>query len=340
MIKSKTLSHSTSIASWSIAIGRTLELYGHNANDVFKKADIDLEGIESPHSRLAVDCVQKVWEFAYQNTDESFGVKVSQFLGPASFHALGFGLYSSSTLKELLERLIRYRCVVSHMFFAELVEHEDGYLFTTADKRAVKTNVTNDALYGYILSLARDLSPVEHRPQLVMLTRNPTGPTEKLSDLMQAPIKFGEMKSGIVFSKHQLEQPLRYGNPSLATKQDSLVEQYIAELGLISEYMLRVKSEICRLLESGEISVNLVAENLNVTVRTLQRRLADENSSYHNLLDQVRYRLAMDYIASPGISVTEIAFKLGFNDSGNFSRNFKRWTKLSFSEYRNRLFSQ
>jgi len=323
-----------------MAVANALELYGYEADDIFKDAGIDLSDIESPHSRLPVSRVQKVWRFAYENTDECFGVNVSHFLGPASMHALGFGLHASSTLKELLERLVRYRCVISHMFFAELIEQEGGYLFSTVDERAIKTSITHDALFAYLLRLARELHTPDFSPLLIKLTRNPSRSTRKLAEFMAAPIKFGESGSGILFSREQLERPLRYGNPALAARQDSLIEQYIAELGLISEYMLRVKTEIGRLLERGEISVNLVAENLNVTVRTLQRRLADENSSYHDLLDKVRYKLAMDYVTIPNISAMEIAFRLGFNDSGSFSRNFKRWTNQSFSEYRNSLVSR
>ena len=54
------------------------------------------------------------------------------------------------------------------------------------------------------------------------------------------------------------------------------MERYIAEMGLISEYMLRVRTQISRRLDDGSISIEQVAKGLNVTVRSLQRRLSDE----------------------------------------------------------------
>jgi AraC-like DNA-binding protein len=117
-------------------------------------------------------------------------------------------------------------------------------------------------------------------------------------------------------------------------RQDTLVENYIGKLGLLSEYMLWVRTEIQRHLHAGQVSVEQVAEDLNITVRTLQRRLSAEQSSYHQLLDEVRHQLALDYMQSPSARATEIAFKLGFNDSGSFGRSFKRWTGYSFTEYR------
>ena len=138
----------------------------------------------------------------------------------------------------------------------------------------------------------------------------------------------------MLLDRDSLLQPLRYRNENLAAQQDTLVERYIGQLGLISAEMLRVRTEIHRLLSSGPVNIELVAEGLSVTVRTLQRRLSAEQSSYNELLDEVRRQLALDYIKDPGANATEIAFKLGFNDSGSFGRSFKRWTKKSFTQYR------
>lgn len=327
--------YATSIASWSLALAKGLQAYGIDPVSVFATAGIDLTSVESPCSRFPVSCVQKVWRYAYENTDEFFGITVSQFLNPASFHALGFGLYASSTLKEMLERLIRYRCVVSHKFFAELLTEGNYYVLTTADERIIKTNVTHDTLFGFILTLARQTSQPDFKPVKVTIGRTPTRSTARLLEFLAAPTEFDSPASSMIFTKEDLEMPLRCGNQDLAAKQDQLVEHYIAELGLISEYMLRVKTEIACLLEKGEVSLHAVAENLHVTARTLQRRLKDENSSYNDLLDKIRFDLAMDYVKDTRISATQIAFKLGFNDSGSFARHFKRWTGQSFSSYRN-----
>ncbi|MGI9293743.1 MAG: AraC family transcriptional regulator ligand-binding domain-containing protein [Pseudomonadales bacterium] len=329
--------YATSIASWSMALAKGLRAYGIDPVGVFAAAGIDLTSVESPYSRFPVSRVQKVWRYAYENTDEFFGITVSQFLNPASFHALGFGLYASSTLKEMLERLIRYRCVISHKFFAELLKDGNYYVLTTADERIIKTNVTHDTLFGFILTVARQTSRPDFKPAKVTIGRIPPRNTAKLVEFLAAPTEFGAPASTIIFTKEDLETPLRCGDTGLAAKQDQLVEHYIAEFGLISENMLQVKTEISRLLESGEVSLHAVAENLHVTARTLQRRLKDENSSYNDLLDKIRHDLAMDYVKDTHISATQIAFKLGFNDSGSFARHFKRWTGQSISNFRNDL---
>lgn len=118
---------------------------------------------------------------------------------------------------------------------------------------------------------------------------------------------------------------------------DGIVERYIARLGLISDHMLRVRNEILGLQSEGEVCIEMVAENLNVTVRTLQRRLSAEQGTYIELLDEVRHQLAMEYIDDPKNTVTDLAFRLGFNDSGSFGRSFRRWTGKSITQYRDSL---
>jgi AraC-like DNA-binding protein len=72
--------------------------------------------------------------------------------------------------------------------------------------------------------------------------------------------------------------------------------------------------------------------------RTLQRKLADANTTYVQLVDDTRKDLALRYIEDPSRSLTDITFSLGFAQPSAFTRAFKRWTGLSPSDYRaNRL---
>jgi AraC-like DNA-binding protein len=68
--------------------------------------------------------------------------------------------------------------------------------------------------------------------------------------------------------------------------------------------------------------------------RTLQRRLATEDIKFQALLDQVRNKLAHEYLSGTQLSIHEIAALLGFSDAANFRRAFKRWNKRAPSEVR------
>jgi AraC-like DNA-binding protein len=329
--------YNTSIAGWSFALFDALNSYGIDASQVFGDVGIDLNAVSSPAARLPVDSVQQVWRYADENTDDYFGVHVSEFLTPASLHALGFALWSSSTLKDYFDRYIRYRCVLSHRHFCELIENEDSYTLSLVDERNIKSEITQDAALGFFLRMARRLSDPEFSPRAVHVTRSLGAGADRLQSFYNSDIYPESATYAVHLDKKEMEKALRFANPTLAAQQDTLVERYISEQGLISEYMLRVRTEIQSLLDSGSVSIESVAEKMAVTVRTLQRRLSDEKCSYNELLDEVRKQLALEYTRDAKISATEAAFKLGFNDSGSFGRSFKRWTGQSFTGYRGTL---
>jgi AraC-like DNA-binding protein len=74
-----------------------------------------------------------------------------------------------------------------------------------------------------------------------------------------------------------------------------------------------------------------------MSARTLARKLADEGSSYRELLDDVRKQLALRALARSERSIEELASALGFASSQGFHRAFRRWTRTSPSRYRSRM---
>lgn len=84
-------------------------------------------------------------------------------------------------------------------------------------------------------------------------------------------------------------------------------------------------------------SLERAASDLGMSGRTLRRKLAEEGTSYQQELDQVRRKLAQEYFARGGESVTELALMLGFADSSAFAKSFRRWTGCSPSEFQLQL---
>ena len=89
-----------------------------------------------------------------------------------------------------------------------------------------------------------------------------------------------------------------------------------------------------RLLPAGEMSIDKVAAELNVSRRTLQRRLSERDTHFLQVLQDVRSGLAERYLADKRLGITQIAFLLGYTDQASFSSAFKSWHGKSPSEYR------
>ena len=87
-----------------------------------------------------------------------------------------------------------------------------------------------------------------------------------------------------------------------------------------------MQSRLIQRLPAGELDQNAVARSLNISLRSMQRKLKEEGTSFRRLVDETRRQLAEQYLKDSTLVVSEIAYLLGFAEVSSFSRAFRRWT--------------
>lgn len=325
----------TSISAWAVALARALDSNGINSQAVFREAGIDLEQALSPYTRFPVARMQNVWKHAAERLEQdNFGLNVAAQLTPASFYGLSFGLYASGTLMELLERLIKFRRVISCSYDINLDASGDFVMLTFDDKRQIKSAAPSITVILYLLRICREIYGPTFHPEKVYFDLPESSGNQQLLDFVNAPIVYNAPCNGILLSKEMAQRPLPGADPELGQQQDKLVERYLARAGLEDTLRARVKLQVLESLADGSASLEELAAAMHTTPRTLQRKLKKENCSYHDLLDESRQQLALEYATDPHMSATQIALSLGFADTATFARAFKRWTGDSLTVYR------
>jgi AraC-like DNA-binding protein len=106
-------------------------------------------------------------------------------------------------------------------------------------------------------------------------------------------------------------------------------DQLLKELEASKTVRGKVESLLMPVLHKGDASMDGIADKMAMSRQTLFRRLKDENTTFEKVLDELRHRLALDYLGAKKVSVNEAAFLVGFSDPAAFSRAFKRWTGKS-----------
>ncbi|MGA9574514.1 MAG: helix-turn-helix domain-containing protein [Lysobacterales bacterium] len=102
---------------------------------------------------------------------------------------------------------------------------------------------------------------------------------------------------------------------------------------LADNFLDSLSAVIGTYLQDGNLNIHLAAEMAGLSKRTFQRRLGDLQFDYNTLIDQVRLKQALSLLIKPDVTVTEIAFDLGYSEPAHFTRAFRRWTALSPREY-------
>jgi AraC-like DNA-binding protein len=193
---------------------------------------------------------------------------------------------------------------------------------------------TLDAFMCFLVRLFRLLYKPDLKPVSVKLARPcPAGYEAQYEKSLHAPITFDAPYCEISLEQHVVDEPLIGGIREIAHHNDQIIEGYLETLDK-EDIVTRVKKFIIQDLSSGRCSKKRVAEQMLMSQSALQLKLTERGSTFQDLRDQVRKSLALSYIEQGHISITEISFLLGFTDTSNFSRAFRRWTGKSPTVYR------
>lgn len=326
----------TALTSWARAIRKALDAAGVDSARLFAEAGLDPAALEDSNARYPVAATTRLWELAVAATgDEGFGLVVARHVNQTTFHALGYSLAASSTLKEAFERLLRYFRIVTDAadLRVEVSDEEFAVVIRADPARTAIAPQAVDAFALLLLRLCRGLYRRDVAPRSVSLCRAPPRDAAAFERAFRAPLRFGADDNRLVFARTLFEQRLEGANPELARHNDEIVLRYLARHDR-DNLVARVRAVLTEQLPSGEPSEAAVAAAVHLSSRSLQRKLAEEGSSYTKLLTQTRRELAHSYLRGGRHSVSEIAYLLGFADTSSFTRAFKRWEGTSPSAYR------
>ena len=161
------------------------------------------------------------------------------------------------------------------------------------------------------------------------------GAVLSIHDELGLPVKFGQPENSLSIRAADADRPLTGANRELLAVHEEVILRHLAHLES-ANLLERVRVAIVEELPSGRVTEEQVADALNMSRRTLHRRLREYSTTFRGMLGQVRQELARRYIREERYSVTEVAFSLGYADTSAFSRAFRGWFGISPTEARQR----
>lgn len=333
------LLENTNLVTGAQLLAETLERdYGIDPTAVFAAAELDMSRLHVPGARYPWANLRVLWEEAErQSKDPCFGLAVGARMRVAVYHAIGCSWISSATLLEALQRLVRYREVLSTVDLNVELALRDGDKWCLSvgfpDPALAAGRANIDGFARGLVGLMQAATYPEFQPLAVDLPHDDAGLAERYCAALCPDVRFNQPQVSICVAKADAEAPLPGDNPELATANDLVAERYLASLDP-ARVATEVRELLVEMLPSGTVRQEDIAERMNRSLSTLQRQLTSEGMNFQQLRDDTRRRLAEDYIRANELSLSQIAYLLGFSDQSNFSRAFKRWTGRSPREFR------
>ncbi|MCJ8169020.1 AraC family transcriptional regulator [Atopomonas sediminilitoris] len=326
----------TTLSSWARSMVAALELGGVDCRLIFTQLGLDYAALDNPDARFAQDDMTRLWRMAVeQSGNPAIGLNMAETIRPSAFNVVGYALMSSSNLLEGFQRMVRYQRIIAEGADLSLVILPDCVDLCLAIHGDQLPPARQSAEAGIAFSLAfcRWLSGGEIEPLEVRLCGEAPVDVSPYIKVFGCAPKFAQPDYALRFSRESLQRPLPSANDTLAQLHDHYAGEYLARFG-DSRMTHQVRQLLCRLLPQGEPKRDDVAQRLNVSSRTLQRRLQEEGTGFQQLLDECRRGLALQYLAQANLSLLEVAYLLGFADPSNFFRAFRRWFAMTPGEYR------
>jgi AraC-like DNA-binding protein len=326
----------TNLASSALSMWRAIESYGVDPAALFKRAGLDPRKLYDSNARYRDSCLYKLWQLAVEATGDPYiGLKVASFWHPSTAHALGYAWLASATLLDALERTVRYYRLMTDKEELVLKESDEEFRLIIENPALDYPTAPEDldASFAALVYLCRMCYGESFHPLRITLRRQELPDPAPFEEFFRAPIQYSGNEDSVCFDKVDVRAPLPTANAEVARANEKIVQEYLARFDR-SSAATQVRARLTEQLSSGHATQDSIADVLHMSLRTLQRRLSDEGTSYKGLLDETRRELASHYMAESHRSINEITYLLGFSEPSNFSRAFRRWTGKSPSAYR------
>lgn len=290
-----------------------------------------IRSIDKPQAQVTLRQVEALLRAAEQASGRmDLGFELGRRLDPTSHDVLGFALLTSPSFGHLLRLAVSYQRLIQPVFALSLqrrvgrvdLVYRPAVALPHRLMRVLEEAIVMSNHSAFQSTLGDRLQPYD-----VWLSLERPPHAQRYVELSKARVHFGDDVPGVRISMEAalLDAPLAMANPRAMRAAEERCK------ALLRQTLARRRwSEWCRMMlresEDSRPTLEQLAGFMNISARTLARYLDAENTSFRDLSLQVRTERARRLLAEGDLSVTQIAYRLGFTDVASFVRSFRAQT--------------
>jgi AraC-like DNA-binding protein len=302
-----------------------IEDLGLSLGNVLRRAALPADLLSAGPKPLDPDRTADLWEAtAAEADDPALPVRIGQAISVESFSPPVFAAICSPNLLVSASRIARYKALIGPLrLTVATVEEGVELAFHWPAHHRVPEILTTTELVWWV-ALARLATRSHVVPVAVESISTPAAP-QAVADYLGVPVRSaGGSRS--CSAPGTANARLLTTNESTWQSFEPELRRRLADLDRGADPTQRVRAALLELLPSGRGTVDAVARELAVSIRTLQRQLRSEGTTFQEVLGRTRESLARHYLTDARLSDAEIAFPLGYDEPNSFTRAFRAWT--------------
>lgn len=302
---------------------------------------VDPESVKSPDAYMPIETYLLIQDEAAQYTnDPYFGLHMGEFAEAGSWSILGYMMMNCKNLGEAFEKSARYSRIIGNLIEAraELKFNKIKVIFFTPPHAPKMSRHCFEATFSSSVRMMRTFTGIQINPLEVTFVYPEPESLAEYERIFCCPVRFGRKENSFTIAMSIVNTPIRMANPALLEYFEKYAQDFLAEMERNNEHTRAVTKIILSRLDDEALSIEKVAREMAVSVRTLQNRLEDEGVAFSDLLKVIRQKLAQKYLRE-NYSVEQITYLLGFSEPSVFRKAFKKWSGVTPREFRESSFS-
>ena len=278
----------------------------------------------------------RLWRSIYElGKDPTLGWKSMREVRSDQFHPALLAALNARIYRESLERLARYKqlCGIQEFQFTRDSDEFLVEVFWPFAADEPPPTLFLDAVFALVLELGRRGTQKHLTPKRIELTR-PEERNDGIGEYFGCPIEYECSRDVLVLRAADVELPFVAHNEELLEMLSPQLENQLEANQRKVSIGDQVKWVLSRLLSGSRPDVVMVAKELGMSERTLQRRIGEEGATFRELLNETRRDLARKYLAEESNEIADVAFLVGYEDTNSFYRAFRSWEGKTPAEWR------
>ncbi|MGN2484033.1 AraC family transcriptional regulator [Acinetobacter calcoaceticus] len=312
---------------------------GLNTQIILNKVGIPAELLMSPKARVPVTTYAQLWiELANTMNDEFFGMD-SHPMRRGSYKLLTKLVSTAETLEKALYDILKFFNFILDDLQGELIRDQQKAYLVIRDREQPKRMFT----YATFLMLVHGLMCwlVDQRIGLNNISLRCPKPQDIQDYFVRfgEDIKFNAEINQVEFDAHYLDIKIKKDKKALYDFLEQTPQNLLVRFKNENALSLLIRRHLLKLHPAQWPELKDVAQQLNISEATVQRRLKHEGVSYQQIKNEIRCDIAVERLSKTNDSIQDISEDLSFQDPSAFHRAFKKWTGVSPGAYRNNLTS-
>jgi len=310
--------------------------WGVSRDELLTDTGISDAKLTDPDAKVTPLQHRKLITRAYELTGEpGLGFHAGLQLKLSAHGFLGFAVMTSATLREAGQIAEKYFKTRSQILEFRLFEEGDTAVVQVDEVLALDEHLpfVIESLFMGLYLMASHMVGEAIADGEARVTYSKPDYFSRYQHFMPGETKFDCASNQLRFPAHFLDRKLSMADPIAAKLAIQQCEKELAAMSQDENLLPRVRRILLR-CEGQFPQLEQMASLVHTSPRTLKRQLARLNTTYQEVLDNVRKGLAVEHLQQSQMTVEDIAYRLGFNDPSNFTRAFKKWTGFPPSHYR------